>query len=155
MPVKGGVIKGGHPYIDILVSADAKTSDKYPALIDTGYSGFVSIPLMAASALGLKAQTTVNYTLANGKQLPIPHGLGYACVEGDPFVEGLIAFSENTSALVGVDFLTRCGHILLMSSTGIILVNAKEIEEAVRQATEAAAKATAEIATKASRSKSA
>jgi hypothetical protein len=42
-----------------------------------------------------------------------------------------------------------------MSSTGIMLVNAKEIEAAVKQATEATEKATAEIAKKASQSKSA
>jgi predicted aspartyl protease len=141
MPVKGlskvGTIKGGHPYIDILVSADGKASAKYTALIDTGYSGFVSIPLMEASALGLKAQTTIQYTLADGKTLAIPHALGHACVEGDPFVEGLIAFSENASALVGVDFLTRCGHILMMSSKGISLVNEKGLEAAIKELTDA------------------
>jgi predicted aspartyl protease len=140
MLARDGIIRRGHPFVEITVSADGKTGSKYTALIDTGYSGFVSIPLMAATLLGLKAQTTVCYELANGKQSePIPHALGYACVEGDPFVQGLIAFSGNTSAIVGVDFLTRCGHILLMSSKGITLLNEKEMEEVLREAAKEAA----------------
>ena len=131
---KGGVIKSGHPYVDVSVSADGKTGTKYPALIDTGYSGFLCIPTMAASLLGLKAQTTIHYTLANGKQSdPIPHSYGYACVEGDPYVRGLIAFSENSTALVGIDFLTRCGHILVLSSKGVALASEKELEEMLKQ----------------------
>jgi hypothetical protein len=134
MPPRGGLIRGGHPFVEIAVSSDGKTGTNYHALIDTGYSGFVSLPIVAASLLGLKAHTTSHYTLANGKQSePIPHGHGFACVVGDPYVKGLIAFSQNVAAVVGVDFLTRCGHILMMSSTGVILLNEKEIEEALRK----------------------
>jgi predicted aspartyl protease len=118
--------------VSVSVSTDGKTGAKYDALIDTGYSGFLSLPGMAASLLGLKPHTTTHYNLANGKQSdPVPLAHGYACVEGDPYVKGLIAFSENTLPAVGVDFLTRCGHILLMSSKGIVLLNEKEIEEAL------------------------
>jgi predicted aspartyl protease len=129
VPAKGGVVKSGHPYVEVSVSADGKTGTKYEALIDTGYSGFLCIPVMAASLLGLKAQTTIHYTLANGKQSdPIPHAHGYACLEGDPYVRGLIAFSENSTPLVGVDFLTRCGHMLIVSSKGVVLVNEVELD---------------------------
>ena len=150
MPARDGVLRRGHPFVEITVSADGKTAKaKYTALIDTGYSGFVSIPLMAATMLGLRAQTTACYELANGKQSePIPHALGYACVEGDIYVQGLIAFSGNSSAIVGVDFLTRCGHMLFMSSKGVMLLNEKEVEEAVREAAKAAKEA-AETARKA------
>jgi predicted aspartyl protease len=129
MPAKGGTIKFGHPFVNITVSGDGKAGSKYEALIDTGYSGFVSLPVMAASLLGLRAHTTTHYNLANGEQsdaIPLAHG--YACVEGDPYVKGLIAFSGNTFPAVGVEFLTQCGHLLLMSSKGIVLLNEKEVE---------------------------
>jgi len=74
-----GKVRNGHPYIDVLLSPDGKASAKYTALIDTGFSGFISVPLIAASVLGLKAHTTARYTLANGKLAdPVPHAFGYA-----------------------------------------------------------------------------
>jgi predicted aspartyl protease len=143
MPTRAGTIKFGHPFVEITVSVDGKTGTKYEALIDTGYGGFVSLPIVAASTLGLRAHTTTRYTLANGKQSgPVPLAHGYACIEGDPFVKGLVAFSENSFPAVGMEFLTQCGHLLLLSSTGIALANEKEVLAAINEAQEAAKEAT-------------
>jgi len=155
MPARGGTIRAGHPWVEISVSSDGKTGTTYPALIDTGFSGFVSLPIVAASLLGLRAHTTSHYTLANGKQSePISHAHGFAGVVGDPYVKGLIAFSQNIATVVGVDFLTRCGHMLLLSSKGVVLLNEKEIEETLRELAEAT-RAAAEATKKAAQSKSA
>ncbi len=134
MPAKAGTVRNGHPFVEVSVSVDGKTGTKYTALIDTGYSGFLCIPLMAASLLGLRAHTTVHYTLANGKRSdPIPHGYGYAGLVGDPYVRGLIAFSENATAIVGIDFLTRCGHMLILSSKGILLLSEAELQDILKK----------------------
>jgi predicted aspartyl protease len=131
MPAKVGTIRSGHPYVEISVSSDGKTGSKYLALIDTGFSGFVSLPAITATLLGLKPQTTSVYTLADGKpSTPIPLGYGYACVVGDSYVRGLIAFSQNVAAVVGMEFLTSCGHFLMVGSKGVILLSEKDMAAA-------------------------
>ncbi len=128
MSIKSGKVIDGHPYIDVLVSPDGKASVKYTALVDTGFSGFISVPVIAASILGLKAHATSRYTLANGKLSdPIPLAFGYACLEGDLFVQGLICISENTSTIVGVDFLMRCGKALVLSSKGVVMLSEADL----------------------------
>jgi predicted aspartyl protease len=132
VPVRAGQIIKGHPYVDVLVSPDGNASSKLSALIDTGFSGFLSVPVMTASLMGLKAHATARYTLANGKPSdPIPLAYGYACLEGDQFVRGLISFSEHTSTVVGVDFLFRCGKALLLSSRGVVILSEAEIIDAM------------------------
>ncbi|HEY6269679.1 MAG TPA: hypothetical protein VIX11_15350 [Candidatus Acidoferrum sp.] len=88
MPVRAGSIVSGHPYIEILVSPDGKKLAKQTALVDTGFSGCISIPMESAKLMGLKAHATALYTLANGKTsdlVPLAHG--YACLEGDRLVQ--------------------------------------------------------------------
>jgi predicted aspartyl protease len=111
-----------------LLSADGKDSAKHTALIDTGFSGFVSVPVIAASLLSLKPHSTARYTLANGQlSNPIPHAFGYACLEGDNFVQGVICISENTSVVVGVDFLLQCGKALMLSSKGVVMLDEEDL----------------------------
>jgi len=79
VPVRVGSLVNGHPYIEILVSPDGKKSAKQTALVDTGFSGFISIPIESAKLMGLKAHATALYTLANGKTsnpAPLAHGYG-------------------------------------------------------------------------------
>lgn len=136
MQVKIGKVVSGHPYIEVLVSTDQKTTgQKLTALVDTGFSGFLSVPVMTASLLGLKAHSTARYTLANGKLSdPIPLAHGYACLEGDKFVQGLFCLSENASAVVGVDFLLRCGKVLMLSPRGVVMVDEQEFIAAMKVA---------------------
>jgi predicted aspartyl protease len=117
-----------------LISPDGKKSAKQRALVDTGFSGFVSIPTASASLMGLKAHATTLYTLANGKTSePVPLAHGYACLEGDSFVQGLFSISEHTSTVVGMDFLIRCGKVLLVGPAGIVMMNADELKAALGQ----------------------
>jgi hypothetical protein len=135
--VKIGRVVSGHPYIEVLVSTDQKTSQKLEALVDTGFSGFLSVPVMTASLLGLKAHTTARYTLANGKLSdPIPLAYGFACLdsEDEKFVQGLFCLSENASAVVGVDFLLRCGKVMMLSPRGVVMVDEAQFVKAMQTA---------------------
>jgi predicted aspartyl protease len=86
VPVRAGSIVNGHPYIEIFVSPDGKKSAKQTALLDTGFSGFISIPMESAKLMGLQAHATTLYTLANSKTSdPVPLAHGYACLEGNPY----------------------------------------------------------------------
>jgi len=136
--VKSGRLIRGHPYIDVLISLDGKSGTKFTALVDTGFSGFLSVPVMTGSLLGLKAHTTARYELADGKTSnPFPLAYGYACLDDDPpFVQGLITLSAHTSTVVGIDFLLRCGKVMLFSSKGIVMVSEADVLAALKAAGE-------------------
>ena len=152
MPVRVGSLVNGHPYIEILVSPDGKKSAKQTALIDTGFSGFISIPIESAKLMGLKAHATALYTLANGKTSnPVPLAHGYACLEGDPFVQGLFSISEHASTVVGMDFLIRCGKVLVIAPNGIVTMDASEFEASLKYSAALGNEATAKTPTKAKR----
>lgn len=139
MSVKHGTIINNHPYVDILVSANpsAQLHQKHTALIDTGFSGFVSTPIMGATLLGLKAHTATQYVLANGKVSdPVPLAYGFACLESDSFVPGLISLSQNTSTAVGMDFILRCGKALVLMSKSVAMIDGPEFIEALKHAAE-------------------
>ena len=122
----------------MFISPDGKNGTKFTALIDTGFSEFLSVSIMTGSLLGLKAHTTARYELADGKTSdPFPLAYGYACLEDDPpFVQGLITLSAHTSIVVGVDFLLRCGKAMLLFSKGVIMVSEADVLAALKAAGE-------------------
>jgi hypothetical protein len=60
--------------------------------------------------------------------LTVPMAEGYACLEGNAFVRGLFSISENTSVLVEMDFLVRCGKVLIIAPNGVATVDVGEYE---------------------------
>lgn len=133
MPIKHGLVRDfGHPYVEIVVSADGLSCQKFTALVDTGYSGFVSLPAIDASRLGLIARTTTEYLLADGSKSAPPIADGFACLEGDSFVHGLISLSRHTSSSVGVDFLRRCGKGMLLFSQSVIFIDQDYLSEVLK-----------------------
>ncbi|HKS80897.1 MAG TPA: hypothetical protein VJR23_05285 [Candidatus Acidoferrales bacterium] len=140
MPVRTGRIERGHPIIDILVSADGKpgTGVTLPALIDTGFSGFVSLPLIASTQLGLKPHTVTRCQLANGTVSdPVPLARAFACIPGDDFVPGLISISEeSTAVMIGVEFLRSCRKGLMVFSNGVVIVDEGEFRNQILRAKE-------------------
>jgi len=130
MPARYGHLDRGHPYVKIVISVDGVTrSAPIVALIDTGFSDFISLPLIQATQIGLKPHTTTRYMLANGKPTePIPVATGFACIEGDTLVMGLISISELSSPLVGVAFLQACRKGLMIVAGTVIFLPEDEIE---------------------------
>jgi hypothetical protein len=87
----------------------------------------------SAKVMGLKAHATALYTLANGKiSDPVPLAHGYACLEGDRLVQGLFSISEHASTVAGMDFLVRCGKVLIIAPNGVVTMNAAEFEAGLK-----------------------
>ena len=57
--------EASHPVVEIAVSGMEKTAT-LPALIDTGFDGYLSLPLSLALPLGLKLFYHTTVTLADG-----------------------------------------------------------------------------------------
>jgi predicted aspartyl protease len=133
MLVKQGKLDAnGHPYVEIRVSAEDTEGSgaTFEALIDTGFTGFVSLPIIAATTLKLQPHTTARYELANGKLCdPIPLARAFACVDGDKFVAGVVSISEHARVLVGVEFLRTCGKSLIFSSDSVGIIDDGEFKK--------------------------
>jgi len=122
--------------VSIQVSGDGRTGKVFLAMIDTGFSGFVSLPSAAAESLGLDARATARYTMADGRSSePFPLAEGFACIEGENYVNGLISISANTAAVVGMNFLRRTGKALILGSGGVVIMNENDLMAALRGAT--------------------
>lgn len=78
MAVKIGFLdKAGHPHIKIRVwGLSADFGREFEAMIDTGFSGYLSIPLVQAFPLALTLFGTTQYELADGSMSPklLAHG---------------------------------------------------------------------------------
>jgi hypothetical protein len=55
-------------------------------------------------------------------------------LEADPFVHGLFSISEHASTVTGMDFLVRCGKVLVVAPNGIMTMNAAEFESCLKYA---------------------
>jgi len=136
VPLKTGPIIQGHPHVSIQVSSDGKTGKVFLAMIDTGFSGFVSVPSAAARVLGLDARATARYTMADGRSSePFPLAEGFACIEGEHYVNGLISVSENATTVIGMNFLRRTGKALILGSGGVVIMSESDLMAALRAAT--------------------
>src|SRR5215831_9864441 len=71
MPTWTGFLDNtGSPALRISISGPLSAGQEFDAIIDTGFTGFVSMPLLSAFPLGLLLYGTVAITLADGSTAP-------------------------------------------------------------------------------------
>ena len=83
MALKIGFLDGnGHPCIKVSIwGLHRDFSQEFEAMIDTGFTGFLSIPISSAFPLGLTLYGTTTYTLADGSSSPKLLGFGTVAIE--------------------------------------------------------------------------
>lgn len=123
-------------------------AQEFEAMIDTGFTGFLSIPLTAAFPLALTLYGTFTYQLADGSVSPKLLGWGTVALE-DEIAHGTIVLEPNGSGLLlGMDFLKRLDKALVVSKKGVVLIDEPGIaaptgpEQPVPETTSAPANAT-------------
>jgi predicted aspartyl protease len=138
----GVIDPSGSPRIKISVYGINKTlAQEFDALIDTGFSGFLSMHMVQAFPLGLVLSGTTSVTLADGSQVANLTAMG--CIEiGGEIKTGLILLENNPcDILIGMDFLRTFSRVLLVHPVqGLTLVDQAFIDdlaEKARQAQEA------------------
>ena len=103
-----GQVLNETPLIKVSLSGDSsKQPTEFTAVVDTGFSGFVSIPILQALRIGVQpSPATAFVTLADGKTQV--RTLGDIWVTIDNQKEGELAILEPTSTeiLIGMDFLS-------------------------------------------------
>lgn len=120
----GSLDKAGHPVVKIRVyGIIAENKVEFDAMIDTGFSGFLMMPLMDALPLALTLFGTSAFTLADGStQQKL---LAFGSIEvGEETVKGVIALEPNsTGLLLGVDFLRKANKAFILENSGWTLID--------------------------------
>ncbi len=104
----------GDPHIKLKVSGPITTGTEMDFLIDTGYQGFVSIPLVQAFPIGLILSGTTNIVMANGQPQPRLMCLGGVTCDGTQEVGLVVIESTGQTPLVGMEFLRRFNKRLVV-----------------------------------------
>jgi predicted aspartyl protease len=142
MVIKTGYLdKSGHPNIKVSVyGISDQLSQEFEAMIDTGFTGFLMLPLVSAFPLGLTLMGTTNYTLADGSSSSKLLAIGTVVYEGEKSHGVIVLESKGGSPLLGMDFLRNCNKALLVSKSGVLLVDESDIVAAAKLAAEVQAK---------------
>ena len=121
-------------------------SREFDALIDTGFTGFLMLPLTAALPLGLTLLGTSTYTLADGSTSTNLIAFGTVSYEGQD-ISGPISLENNSSCtdvLLGMDYIRQSKQMLIVCEVGAVLLDMGDALEAMKAA-KAAQDATASI----------
>jgi len=102
------------PVIEIEVSGPFGQPQKFTAMVDTGFSGFLSLPILKAFPLGLILQGTMGVTLADGSTHARLTARGMVNFDKKRIVGLVLLEWQNTDILVGMDFLTKFGKKMIL-----------------------------------------
>lgn len=117
----------GCPTIEVEVSGPFGSPQKFTAMMDTGFSGFLSLPILKAFPLGLILAGTMGITLADGSTHARLTALGRVDFDGKHEIGLILLEWQNTDILLGMDFLKKFGKSIMVDAinTTVIIVDAQ------------------------------
>ncbi len=113
----GSLGANGDPTIEIEVLGAFNQPTKLACLIDTGFTGFLSIPLLQAFPIGLILTGTMSLQFANGASENRLTCLGVARLDGVENMGLIVIENEGNQVMLGMDFLKKFGFELLVCPT--------------------------------------
>lgn len=107
----------GCPTISIGISGPLTKPVSISGLVDTGFSGFVSIPMVQAFPIGLVLSGTTSVVLADSSVQHRLTCLGMVHFEGDNQIDLIMIESQGDQVLIGMRFLEVFGLELKVDPT--------------------------------------
>ena len=124
LPVWTGFFsKTGSPALKINLRGPFGQPVEFEGILDTGFTGFVSVPLLSALPLGLILYGTASVELADGSKQIRLTAQGLAVIEGESKVGVVVLEPSSNEVLIGMAFLRLFKRAVLMSSTTVFLVD--------------------------------
>lgn len=115
MPSSAGFFAEGGPAVRVSLFGVLPTlAQEFVAVIDTGFTGFVSMPMVAAFPLGLVLLGTTNVVLADGRTTVKLTAWGNVSLEAQQISGIFLLDPGSTDVLLGVDWLKRMRKALLV-----------------------------------------
>jgi clan AA aspartic protease len=132
----------GNPVLKINVSGVHSTASvEVVAIIDTGFSGFLSMPMLQAFPLGLQLAGTTSTILADGQTQNKLIACAKVTIGGIEQVGVVVLEPSSTDILIGMDFLRRFKMGLFISSSRVMLFDDDAFQKAAAQMATSVAKA--------------
>ena|SRR5215813_3067117 len=123
----------GTPCLKIRISGPLSKGEEFEAIIDTGFTGFLAMPLLKAFPLGLILYGTTEVTLADGSASPkLTAKAGVTVTGGDLKIGVAVLEPTSTDILVGMDFLQKFERVLFVHTgdpDGVMLMARKDFDE--------------------------
>jgi predicted aspartyl protease len=134
----GSFDNNGNPILKIKVGGVLSAPTELTAIIDTGFTGFLSMPLIAAFPLGLPLVGTTSVVLADGQDQSKLMAQCRVTIDDKSEAQfGLVILEpSSTDILVGMEFLRKFKFGLFISSAGILLFDDNEFVEQWRKEVE-------------------
>jgi len=125
--VDGSFNQVGSPTIEIQVSGPLQQFHTFTAMVDTGFTGFLLLPIVSAFPVGLILHSTMPIQLADGSVQTKLTCLGQIRFEGQDKIGVVIIEYQNTEVLVGMDFLRRFQKQLIVDpiNSTVRIINAQ------------------------------
>ncbi len=101
---------------------------EYAGIIDTGFTGFIQLPLQHAFSLKLPLEGTASYTLADGSQGTCLTALASTTFGGQTKVGVVTLAPGSQDILVGMAFLRQFKLGMIMVTDRILLIDEEELE---------------------------
>ena len=108
-----GTFDGGHPKVVIEVMGAGGSSRKMEAIIDTGYNGYLQIPLSEAFPAGLVLVGIQKNAIADGSQMSVLVCEGTVCLDGVS-VKAAIDVHLYSPILVGTSLLKELNKTFVL-----------------------------------------
>lgn len=122
----GFLDNSGTPCLRISIKGPFNPGQEFDAVIDTGFSGFLSMPLVQAFPLGLILYGTTTVTLADGSS-DYKLTAQAMVVMGDVHEIGIAILEPSSSeVLIGMEFLKTFNRVLFLHPEKSIVTLAEQ-----------------------------
>ena len=136
-PLKMDIVKGhfnlthGSPCVRLILRNpfDEAKHGHIEAVIDTGFSGFVQVPLGISMQLGLEIEATITPVKLANDSIDFQNNARIQVSTGNDYVSGMANISSQGSAvLLGMEFLRVDERLLLVNNEFVILAKTKSVQ---------------------------
>lgn len=131
---------GGNPSLKFHLCGVAHQEPglEFEGILDTGFTGFIQLPIQHAFSLKLPLEGTAQYILADGGSTACLTALARTTFCGKS-VTGLITLTPGSQdILVGMAFLRQFKMGVLMLSNSLFFIDEEDVEKIVEQRQRAA-----------------
>jgi len=98
-------------------------------MIDTGFTGFLLMPLISAFPLTLTLMGTSSYTLADGTNSPKLLAFGTVTLDNEETHGTIVLEGNHCGMLLGMDFLRKAKRALVVHENGVLLIHEDVVKE--------------------------
>ncbi len=127
----GYFANSGSPALKATISGPFTDGLEYEGIIDTGFTGFLSIPIIEGIRLGLVLHGTTKVSFADGSDNYRLTARAMVEVHGNKKVGVAILEPSSNEILIGMDFLRLFKRALFVSHDLVTLVNEDDLMKAI------------------------